>query len=279
MNTLFNMKNILKFKFELITAVSIITVAKLLATVAISYLPTSSLEYTGEKTEENYFLFNFPRAISISQEAIIEKPKASQNSSIALTMNNFLLKAVYAQEDGGGFIMVINNRTRKDRLVSRGDTYEGYVLKKILSKKAIFEKGGKEYELLLKEDKVTEVRTVKPDFPVSSKMDTKQQVDRVERSEVKRYRKNINLIQKEIRLAPHREGGKIAGFVITYVKQGSIFQKLGVQRGDRLIEANGLKLTSVKDALKLYKQIDKIKVFKMVLLRNGEERELEYEIY
>ncbi len=279
MNVLFNMKFFSKYKQELIIIASILTIAKLLSVIATLYLPSSSLEYASKTSKSNYFLFNFPRAVNISQEAVVQKPKEDKKTASALTMDSFTLKAVYAESDGNGFILLVNKKTNKDALVSRGETYEGYLLNKVLSKKAVFEKGGKEYILELKEDKIKEVRTVTDQVAQDSFPDAVQQIDRVARDEVKKYRKNLNLIQKEIRLTPVNDDGKINGFQITYVKKDSIFEKLGVQKGDILKKANGVELTSAKDALNLYKQIDKIKVFKMTLIRNGVEKELEYEIY
>lgn len=277
MNTLSSFKFLESYKKETIAAAAILIFWKTAATVSLFFLPSSSLEYAAEESRSNYYTFDFPKAVSISKVPTVAKKTPKKKAGSALSISSLTLKAIYAQEDGGGFIMVVN-KSGKDALISRGETYEGYLLKKIFPKKALFEKNGKDYELHLKEAKIRGVTTVR-ETKKEVAGDTPQKQDRVAKSEIKRYRNNINLIQKEIRLAPVKEGNKIKGFKITYVKKGSVFEKLGVQKGDRLIKANGIELTSAKDALKLYKQIDKIKVFKMVLLRNGKERELEYEIY
>jgi general secretion pathway protein C len=89
----------------------------------------------------------------------------------------------------------------------------------------------------------------------------------------------MSKIWRNIGLREHKSGGKTDGFIVTFVKKGSVFAQLGMRKNDILIEANGYKLTSYKDALKIYKQIDTIKTFKLTVLRNNEEKELEYDIY
>ena len=106
-----------------------------------------------------------------------------------------------------------------------------------------------------------------------------QKKTNVTRDEIKEYKKDLSKIWSNIGLKEHKENGKIKGFIITFVKKGSVFEDLGLQKGDILIKANGVELRSYRDAFKIYKQINTIKIFKLIILRNGEEKELEYEIY
>ena len=45
---------------------------------------------------------------------------------------------------------------------------------------------------------------------------------------------------------------------MTRIKPNSKMAQLGLKKGDIMIRANNIKLTSFNDAIKLYKKIDKI---------------------
>lgn len=157
-----------------------------------------------------------------------------------------------------------------------GQSFKGYTLFKVFSQKAIFTRDGKQYELTLADELDKEVAKATRS---TVQKEAVQTMKNIPRDEIKSYQKDMSKIWSNIGLKEHKEGGKLDGFIVTFVKDGSVFDQLGLQKGDILTEANGLKINSYKDALGLYKKIDTIKVFKLTILRNNEEKELEYEIF
>jgi general secretion pathway protein C len=158
-----------------------------------------------------------------------------------------------------------------------GQSFKGYTLYKVFPKKAIFTREGKQYELTLADD--TDKKVAEATRNSAPKSEPVQSLKNIPRDEIKTYQQDMSRIWSNIGLKEHKSGGKTDGFVVTFVKNGSVFEQLGLQKGDILTEANGVKISSYKDALNLYKKIDTIKVFKLTILRNNEEKELEYEIF
>lgn len=277
---------LLKYKKDLLTIVIIFTIFKVVATIGQFFLPQKSIEFIEEKKQESFYLFNLPRSIAISKEQIVVPQKTVQEKEEKkYSLKELTLKAIYAQESGDGFVLVLD-KAGESHLISNKEDYKGYVLTKIMAKKAIFLKNKKEYILELEEESAlgyssgNNVSTgEKSSKKSANRVNPVQLKDRVARSEIEKYKKNLNLIWKDIKIQPHYRNRKIEGFDVTYVKRGSVFEQLGLAAGDRLIRGNGMELKSVKDAFTLYKQIDKIKVFKLTILRNGNEEELEYEVY
>jgi general secretion pathway protein C len=157
-----------------------------------------------------------------------------------------------------------------------GQSFKGYTLTKVFPTKAIFTQGGKQYELTLSDDIDKQVAQATRE---SVKKEPVQTLSNIPRDEIKTYQKDMAKIWSNIGLKEHKTGAILDGFVVTFIKPGSVFEQLGLQKGDILTEANGVKIASYKDALSLYKKIDTIKVFKLTILRNNEEKELEYEIF
>lgn len=159
-----------------------------------------------------------------------------------------------------------------------GQSFKGYTLHKVYPKKAIFTRGGKQYELTLADE--TDKKAAQATRNNGKRRgEAVQTMKNIPRDEIRSYQKDMSRIWSNIGLKEHKSGGKTDGFVVTFVKNGSVFEQLGLQKGDILTEANGIRISSYKDALNLYKKIDTIKVFKLTILRNNEEKELEYEIF
>jgi type II secretion system protein C len=100
----------------------------------------------------------------------------------------------------------------------------------------------------------------------------------VTRSDINSYASNPSKIWKDISIVPLKSAGKIIGFKVTRIKKSSKMATLGLQKGDVIIEANNIKLSSFKDAIKLYENIDKLNTISLIVLRNNEEKEIIYEI-
>lgn len=75
-----------------------------------------------------------------------------------------------------------------------------------------------------------------------------------------------------------REGRKIKGFKVNFVKRGSDFSKLGLKRGDIIKSLNGEELTDYNRAFEFYKNIDTVENLTLTIQRGQEEMELNYEI-
>ncbi|MDQ7068989.1 MAG: PDZ domain-containing protein [Sulfurimonas sp.] len=71
----------------------------------------------------------------------------------------------------------------------------------------------------------------------------------------------------------------MVGFKVNRIKANSKMATLGLQKGDVITKANNIELKSFKDALDLYKKIDKIETISLVILRNNQEREIIYDIH
>lgn len=262
MNDLFN-----RYKKDIIALLIFASVIKVLFTIAGLFLPDTSIEFAPMGQRNNYYSFNLSKSFAmVEDEPIEEAPTSSQASIAGLT-----LKAVYARSNGDGFVLLVDTSSQSF-VIARGEKYGEYVLDRVLSKRAIFVKDGDKYVLEMPDDAIA-VST----SPINSQ--TRVRTKRVRREEIEVYKKNPSRIWSSIRIEPHEEYGNISGFDVLWVKKGSVFSKLGLQAGDRIIRGNNTELRSISDAFMLYKDIDKIKTLKLTVLRGNTQKDLEYEIY
>ena len=207
---------------------------------------------------------------------------------IADSIKDITLLGIYNSEDT---TVITVEYKRKTKVLARGDAINGYVLEGAGNNFATFSKNAKTYRLdLFKGKKSTASKSsIKPASrvkPSSSKDSSKVKGEItdagdhkiVDRSLLDHYAKNMDDIYKNIGIKEVKEGGKIKGFRITFVRRGSPFAKLGIKRGDIIKSINGQEINSYNAAFETYKNIQNVENLTMVIKRGKEEMELEYEI-
>jgi general secretion pathway protein C len=99
----------------------------------------------------------------------------------------------------------------------------------------------------------------------------------VDQAEVDDAIQNLDRLYTDIRAVPNFSGNKVSGMKILSVKNGSIFSKLGLKRGDVLQKINGLEL-DVKQGFAIFNQLKDQKNITLDLIRQGQPMTLDYEI-
>jgi len=252
----------------------ILAVTKSIALAVWWFLPDESVEI---KEDVNYNppyqrvdFKNMLKDVSFSKGS--KKQSVKVNNGVNIT--NMILKGLYGNSTKGFIIVALKSSPKKTFLISIGDTFSGYILKSIISDGAIFTKANKEFILKIKLHKSSNnTRTY-----ISSVQEVSAPKS-VTRQDIKYYEKNPEQVWKDIGISEIKNGNKLDGFRVTNVRKGSKMDTLGLKRGDVIIRANNVELTSYKAAYDLYKKVNKLDTVQIVLLRNNEEKELVYEIH
>jgi general secretion pathway protein C len=187
-------------------------------------------------------------------------------------LDNLILQGLY-DDPKTPFIAVED--AKKITLVGLNEDFKGYKLIDVKSDRAIFEKSGKQYELLFKDhvvDKgaisVAEPEIIQDDAAVF-----------IKRKEIKHYAKNFDAIWQNIKIKEIIKEKRLQGFEVTWVKKDSLFAQLGLIKGDVITGVNGKTLKSVSQVFKIYNNMDKMDSLKLMILRDNQEKELEYEVF
>jgi type II secretion system protein C len=99
----------------------------------------------------------------------------------------------------------------------------------------------------------------------------------VDKREIDDAIQNLDKLYTEIRAVPNFSGGKVSGMKVLSVKNGSIFAKLGLRRGDVLQKINGMEL-DVRRGFEIFNKLKEEPSIKLDLIRQGQPTTLEYEI-
>jgi len=250
-------------------------VAKAITLPLLFFLPVRGIDFIPEHNLNLYRKYPVAKAFGMTQ-----KPSAKKRVKKALPkkplyrLTNVKLKGVYS-ENGEGVIAI--EERGKIHFLSTGEEFKGYTLIRVQPDKAIFEKDGKEYELKLEEASLKGKYTISlqsEPLPGEAKF-------AILRREIEHYKRNFGDIWKHIaiqeQLDPRTK--RLKGFKVTRIDKGSLFARIGLQKGDLIIGANGKIFRSYSDVVKLYNNIGKYNSLKLMVVRNNEKKELEYEIY
>ncbi len=259
----------------------LLVVAKALTLALWWYLPSDGVEL---KIKHNYQ----PKYQRVHFKNMINNPtqtfKKEERKSIAtqsaqgISITNMILKGLYGTESRAFVIVAMKSSPKKTEIIGIGEVFKGYRLKSITYNSAVFEKNSKDYILTL--DKSVRKNNSKSSKSkgAARRASASENSVGVSRKDISYFAKNPKQIWRDISIKEVRDGKKILGFKVTKIKKKSKFASLGLQKGDLITKANNVKLESYKDALSLYKNIDKLDAIQIVVLRDNQEVELVYDL-
>ena len=157
----------------------------------------------------------------------------------------------------------------KSIVLEEGKEKEGITLEKVYKDKAVVRVGGKRLEIVLEKRKVN-VKTLRAPVEAGEV--------RISRREIERITKDPGIMFREIRLVPYVKNGRTEGFIFEWIKPGSLFYKAGLRKGDVLVSINNMTIKSGEDAFRLLQVLRNEPSLRVVVLRNGQRREINIRI-
>ncbi len=77
----------------------------------------------------------------------------------------------------------------------------------------------------------------------------------IDRTEVDQQLDNMNQLFTQVRAVPHFESGKSIGFRLFAIRQGSIFDQIGLRNGDIIQNVNGQELSDPAQAMAVFQNL------------------------
>lgn len=254
----------------------LLAVAKLISLVLLYILPSDGIELNIEESyQPKYQRIDFKNLLNAAQQSTTQGKKETVQSGVGIT--NMVLKGLYGTKNGGFIIVALKSNVKNTSMVEVGDVYSGYKLTEIKKSSAIFNKNSTKYTLYLDDSKL-DLKYTKTNSYKSAEDDLLVSQKVVSKNDIEYYAKNPNEIWKEISIMEIKEGEEIKGFKVVRIQPNSKMATLGLKKNDVIIKANNVVLKSYRDALNIYTKIKNIDVVQIVVIRNGIEKEIVYEI-
>ena len=259
------------------------------------------------KRPASYYASIQSRDIFNSAKPEPEKPKEPPKP----TELKLKLWGVVVHADGSSYCVIEDLTTRKQDLYRISDTVAGSaVVKQIEWDRVILDRDGKDEILELSPPPggapisagVAPARALPPGAaPIASAPQSVQPVQpgqpgqpgqppqnphirqvsenqyQIDKSEVDAALDNMNQLFTQVRAVPHFEGGRSVGFRLFAIRQGSIFDEIGLKNGDVIQQINGADLSDPAKALALFQQLRNEQNLSVNILRNKENKTLNYQ--
>ena len=186
------------------------------------------------------------------------------------TKLNLTLLGTVAGDRDFDYAVIEETDKKKQGLFRTGDTVASATVVKIMRGMVVLRVGGRDEILIMEE---------KPDKDTGI---TKQAVSgsrssiTVRKTEIDEALKDISKILTQARIRPYFSAGKPDGFIISRIKKGSIFQKMGMQNGDVIQSVNDQPIKSPDEMMELYNGLKSGSAISLNIKRRGQKQDLEY---
>jgi|LGVE01.1.fsa_nt_gb general secretion pathway protein C len=101
-------------------------------------------------------------------------------------------------------------------------------------------------------------------------------VIKVKKTDIDNAFNNMGEMLARVRIRPYFSSGKSDGFIISRIKPGSIFQKMGMQNGDIIQGVDNQPIKSPDEMLKLYNGLKSGSAITLNIKRKGRQEDLKY---
>jgi len=265
-----------------VTLLILAAIAKALSLGSIYFLNRSGVSQTVDNSYTMpYKGYRFSKPFGIVDVVVKSEDVVKLNQPV-YNLSSLELKAIYKTSkngsDGGFIVALDNTKGKRSVFIKMLSEYNGYTLKELTNEKATFERNGQKYKLEFKKKKSSSLIQEPIARPNRQKY-SDDVIRAVSKSEVHKYTKDFKSIWKSISIKEVKQNGKIDGFKVTSIKQGTIFDKLGLKKDDIIISVNNKPMKSYASAFKIYKDVKTMTSLKITVKRNNQTKDLEYEIY
>jgi len=170
---------------------------------------------------------------------------------------------------------------RKQEAYREGDRVKQVLVKKILRQSVIINTGKRDEMLTMQETEEAAGKSgapgptarYRPPAPSPSSTSTTLQ-----RQEVEASLTDLNQLMQPVRIRPYLEASKPAGFLVSDIKPGSIFAKMGLRNGDVVQKINDQNITSPEQAIELYQGLMEGGEIALEIKRGQKSEKINYEV-
>jgi len=205
--------------------------------------------------------------------------KTKQIDIEALKQTELKLKLLGTVTGDGkkAYAVIQEEKENQQNLYKIGDTIQQASLKAILREKIILNVNGTDEVLTIEKIRSTGNRKTPRRISRARTAAPRQHIT-LERSQIENAVKDMNSLMKSVSIRPHTKNGKPDGLRLTRIQRNSIFNRMGLKRGDIIYGVDGENIESVDDALALYTKLKNASNVTLEIKRRGVPKTMIYRI-
>lgn len=190
-----------------------------------------------------------------------------------------LVGTVVAVEPEENLAFIETRRSRRQEAYREGDRVDDALIKRILRNNVIINSGEQDEVLTMEpEENSQEPPPPRPAVRRQQPAARPGGTIRLDRNEIESSLTDLNDLMQQARVRPYLEGKEPAGFVVSNIKPGSIFARMGLRNGDIIKGINEQTITGPDQAIDLYESLVEGGEIALEIKRGRRDQELRYEI-
>ena len=204
------------------------------------------------------------------------------------------LQGTIAGDSASARAIILDQRKRSQDIYRVGDSVQEAQIRQILRGKVILRHGDKDEILIMVEGK----GSPQPAAKVNSRRRPGRQTRRpaqtaplaessgeieevtipIAKDVLQNSMNDLNDLMTQVRVRPYFRRGKPEGLIVSQIKSGSVFAKLGLMNGDIIASVNGKQMSSPEEAFQFYNSLKSGKAVSIEITRRGKKKMFTYDI-
>jgi general secretion pathway protein C len=266
----------------------IISLSTVNQSAAIKNTVSSKLtaDNTLRSSPQNYSIITERNLFQSTLKAVSGKQLGGGFFGTSQDATSFDLKGTVAGDSSFGFIIIEEKSPKKQRLYRLGDMIGQARLIKITRNTAIIKNGDRKITLRIKE--TPEGSLLPHSFGSQAnilhhgKATNRDEIKSgmaLSKDEINEKLRDLKTIMGQAAVRPYYDDGVQEGFIISSIKPDSLYEKLGLQNGDVIIDVNNKRMQAADDMLQLITLMQSGGSVALGLKRNGKTETINYSFY
>jgi general secretion pathway protein C len=189
-----------------------------------------------------------------------------------------LVGTVVANKPEESSAIIEDRSTRKQEVYQEGDRVKEALIKRILRHNVVINAGRRDEVLTMEPEESTGKTPARERAPRAQQRSAAGGSIRLDRQELESQMANLNELMQQVRIRPFMEGRQPAGFLVSNIKPGSLFSKMGLRNGDVIQGINGEMITTPDQAVELYESLMEGGEIALEIKRGRRKQNLSYQV-
>lgn len=232
----------------------------------------ASEEESTEKTLNDYQIIVERRIFGFTET---EKEESDTDT----TSNNKELRLVATNATGTPFAIIESKKDKEQEIFKTGQSVFGAgTLNSINPLFVVLNRNGSEEKLFISSDEGSKLKKSGKGVGSSIASNDDQTEFEVEQEDVDNALADLPTLLSQARAVPYFRNGKSIGMRLFAIRQGSLYDKLGLKNGDIIRKVNGENVSDPTQALQVFNLLKDDKSINVTVERRGGEQTLNYNI-
>jgi general secretion pathway protein C len=189
----------------------------------------------------------------------------------------FDVKGTVAGEGKFGFAIIEEKGTRKQRLVKAGDVVAGAKVIRIKRNAVDVLVENRKRTLKIAETKEAPILPPPQGGTASAGPPPPPGSVVLNRSEIQDAMEDMGNMLSQAQIRPYFNAGVPDGFIVTSIRSGSLYQRMGITSGDIIQEVNNRKIQTADDMMSLFNTLKSASTMALSIRRGGRPETLNYQ--